>query len=107
MKKQVNIAIFLDGEGRLKQLPAPMRTKIPVLAYLASKFEAGRFYNEKEVNQIVEAWHSFHDYFILRRLLIDYRFLARTADGTKYWVLESEQEKGDSCGQEKGTEAQI
>jgi hypothetical protein len=94
-KKQVNIAVFLDGEGRIRQIPVPTRTKLPILAYLAGKFEAGRTYSEKEVNEIISRWHTFEDFFILRRLLIDYELLARTADGAKYWVIEKEDEGSD------------
>lgn len=86
MSRNRNIAVFLDNEGRIIQVPKPNRTKIPLLAYLASKFEEGRNYTEKEVNNIINAWHTFNDYFILRRLLIDYGFLRRTPNGAEYWV---------------------
>lgn len=85
-QKETNISIFLDDGGKITRIPVPNRTKIPVLAYLTSKFEEGRTYSEKEINKIIDAWHTFGDYFILRRLLIDYKFLARTLDGAKYWV---------------------
>ena len=39
--KKVNISGFLDGEGRIVQLPVPKRTRIPVLAHLGEKFEEG------------------------------------------------------------------
>jgi hypothetical protein len=87
--KGTNISVFLDGEGRIKQIPVPNRTKMPVLAYLAGKFEKERQYSEKEVNKIIDMWHTFNDYFILRRLLVDYRFLDRTPNGAKYWVIEN------------------
>lgn len=83
-----HIAVFLDGDGRIKQLPVPNRTKIPVLEYLAGKFEPGRTYTEKEVNATISAWHTFGDYFILRRLLIDYGMMERVPDGSRYWVNE-------------------
>lgn len=92
-KKKINISVFLDDAGKIKQIPAPNRTKIPVLAYLAGKFEEDRIYSEKEVNGIIDAWHTFGDYFILRRLLIDYNFLERTLDGAKYWVAKIEDKK--------------
>ncbi|GAB6181993.1 hypothetical protein JCM14036_33120 [Desulfotomaculum defluvii] len=92
-KKKINISVFLDDAGKIRQLPAPNRTKIPVLSYLASKFEKGRVYSEKEVNGIINGWHTFGDYFILRRLLVDYRFLGRTANGAKYWVIQKADEK--------------
>ncbi len=92
--KSVSIDVFLDGEGRLKQIPVPNRTRLPVLAYLAGKFEAGRFYSEKEVNEIISRWHTFSDFFILRRLLIDDKFLGRTPSGSQYWVIPAENGEG-------------
>jgi hypothetical protein len=89
-KKKVMISIFLDENGKITRLPVPNRTRIPVLRYLAGKFEEDMVYSQKEVNAIIDAWHSFGDYFILRRLLIDHRFLARTADGAKYWVIKED-----------------
>jgi len=98
-KKKVNITAFLDDSGKITQLPAPNRTKIPVLAYLVEKFEEGRIYSEKEVNEIINNWHNFRDYFILRRLLVDYKFLERTPSGEKYWAARKEDiEEGDQNG---------
>ncbi len=91
-KHEIDISIFLDDAGKITQIPVPNRTKIPVLAYLDSKFEENRIYREKEVNEIINSWHSFEDYFILRRLLIDYKFLERTPDGARYWVREKDNE---------------
>lgn len=90
---KINISAFMDDAGRIIQLPAPNRTRIPVLAHLAEKFEEGRIYREKEINGIINEWHTFGDYFILRRLLVDYGFLARTPDGARYWVNKKEDKK--------------
>ena len=95
-----NIAAFLDGEGRIKQIPVPNRTKVPVLEYLAGKFKTGRIYTEKEVNAVIDAWHTFGDYFILRRLLIDYGLMERVPDGSRYWVSEK-REEGETWTGEK------
>jgi hypothetical protein len=94
-KKKNSISIFLDDAGKIAQIPVPNKTKIPVLAYLASKFEENRVYSEKEVNKIIDAWHTFGDYFILRRLLIDYKLLERTPDGAKYWIVKKDDKKED------------
>lgn len=88
--KKINISVFLDDAGKIKQIPVPNRTKVPVLQYLAGKFEPGRDYSEKEVNRIIDAWHTFNDYFTLRRLLVDYGLLGRIPDGTRYWVADNE-----------------
>jgi hypothetical protein len=97
--KKVNISAFLDDAGKIVQLPAPNKTKIPVLAYLAEKFDRDRSYSEKEVNEVINTWHTFRDYFILRRLLIDYKFLDRTSNGAKYWLVKKEdRNEGDING---------
>ena len=96
-----SIAVFLDGDGRVKQLPVPNRTKIPVLEYLAGKFEPGRTYTEKEVNAILSAWHTFGDYYILRRLLIDHGMLERVPDGSRYWVNEQRGKEKPTWTEEK------
>lgn len=97
--KKINISAFLDDAGKIAQIPVPNRKKIPVLAYLACKFEQEQTYSEKEVNGIINNWHSFGDYFLLRRLLIDHKFLERTPDGAEYWVARHEEDKeGESDG---------
>lgn len=42
-KKKLNISAFLDDTGKITQIPVPNKTKIPVLAYLGSKFDKDRF----------------------------------------------------------------
>lgn len=76
---------FLDIDGRIKQLPAKGMIKQDVLTYLNTKFEPDREYTEKDVNEIIKIWHTFGDYFLLRRELIDNQYLCRTIDGSRYW----------------------
>ncbi len=85
-----SIAMFLDDGGRITQLPARGEAKRAVLAYLATKFSCDRDYTQKEVNAIIDNWHTFGDYFLLRRELIDYQFLYRERDGSRYWKEASE-----------------
>ena len=85
-----SIATFLDDEGRIKQLPARGEAKRAVLAYLAEKFSCDRDYTQKEVNAIISNWHTFGDYFLLRRELIDAEFLCRVRDGSRYWKERSQ-----------------
>jgi hypothetical protein len=58
-----------------------------MIEYMASQFEAGRDYTEKEVNAVLlERMHPiFKDYAIIRRALYDYGFLDRESDGSRYW----------------------
>lgn len=76
---------FIDIEGRIKIWPKKEEVKIEVLKYLATKFKYDYSYSEKEVNNIIINWHTFEDYFLLRRGLIDYKFLCRKKDGSEYW----------------------
>lgn len=81
---------FLDNEGRLKSYPSKHRLKIISLFYLASKFEPGAEYSEKEVNQILKNWHTFQDWAMLRRDLYDKRFFVRTPNGSSYRLEENQ-----------------
>jgi len=91
-----SIARFLDDEGKIKQLPSKRETKHAVLAYLAGKFSENRDYTEKEVNAVIECWHDFGDYFLLRRELIDFGFLCRTRDGSRYWKEQEAEKKSEN-----------
>ena len=75
---------FLDGEGRVTQFPARRKKQLAVLQYLAGKFAPGRVYTEREVNEVLLAWHTFRDPATLRRELYDFHFLNRTPDGRTY-----------------------
>ncbi|MFT4146843.1 MAG: DUF2087 domain-containing protein [Mobilitalea sp.] len=88
MQQTIKIKNFLDDQGRITQLSQKTNKRAATLCYLADKFEAGRNYTEKEVNTICEKWHTFGDYFILRRELVDYGLLQRELDGSRYWKPE-------------------
>ncbi|MCE5235442.1 MAG: DUF2087 domain-containing protein [Clostridiaceae bacterium] len=79
------LARFLDAEGRVKQFPAKAAPRETVLSYLAEKFELGVDYKEREVNAVLTEWHTFGDYFILRRSLVEAGYLNRLNDGSRYW----------------------
>lgn len=76
---------LLPGEdGSLRSFPAKESHKRVVLNELAGRFESGRDYSEREVNDILES--VFDDYVVLRRSLVDYGYLDREADGSRYWL---------------------
>ncbi len=77
---------FLDKDSKLKSWPSRKNRdkQFLVLEYLASKFEAGREYSEKEVNEILNSHHTFGDPAMLRRELYIAGFLDRTLDGSRY-----------------------
>lgn len=76
---------FLDSEGRIKIWPTKKDKKLEILKYLSIKFEYDKIYSEKEVNAIINTWHTFNDYFLLRRGMVECRLLSRTRNGAKYW----------------------
>jgi hypothetical protein len=71
---------FFDG-ARLKEIPVNLRKRLVVLAWLAERFEPGRRYPEREVNEILARHHP--DFAALRRELVDQRFMDR--EGGVYW----------------------
>lgn len=75
---------FLDTDGKLIAFPAKRKMKIYALFYLAEKFEAGREYSEREVNDLLLDWHTFADPATLRRELFVCQFLDRSPDGRVY-----------------------
>lgn len=79
---------YLDEKNRVKVWPSKQDRKLQILNYLSTKFDIDRFYSEKEVNEILQTWHTFNDYFLLRRGLIEARLLCRTNDGSRYWKQE-------------------
>lgn len=88
MPTEPSIATYLDESGRVVGWPSKRNRRGAqrlVLAYLASKFEHGRDYREREVNEILRAWHTFDDHALLRRELFEAGLLLREKDGSRYW----------------------
>lgn len=83
---------FLDEDGRLVQWPAKHAMRLVACAYLAEKFDCGAAYTEQDVNGIINRWHTFGDYFLVRRDLVDNGYLCRLPDGSRYWKNEDKQE---------------
>ena len=79
------IGRLLDRQRRLKAMPPAAKAKQLALEYLVEKFEAGRQYSEREVNETLQAWHTFGDHARLRRELCDAGLLRRLDDGSRYW----------------------
>lgn len=84
-KMEKGIENYLDDQGRIKQWPSKMNMKYKVLEYVLTKFADDIQYTEPQVNEILKQWHTFNDYFILRRGLIDAGYLKRHVDGSQYW----------------------
>jgi hypothetical protein len=65
---------FVSG-GRLTRIPAQKSKRLVVLDWLASRFEPGRVYPERDVNFLLGLVH--HDVAALRRYLVDEELLER------------------------------
>ncbi|MBE5804277.1 MAG: DUF2087 domain-containing protein [Clostridiales bacterium] len=84
MELNIILKNFLNESSKLTVFPAKRKMKLYALLYLAQKFEPGREYAEREINDILLDWHTFADPATLRRELYDYRFLDRSPDGKIY-----------------------
>ncbi|MBN1679594.1 MAG: metalloregulator ArsR/SmtB family transcription factor [Anaerolineae bacterium] len=73
-------------DGKLKQIPTKEKKLIVILRWLITRFEPGRRYTERDVNDIIEG--VYDDYAMLRRELVDFGFLARDSGGGGYWIPE-------------------
>lgn len=85
------LARFLDADGKLKQWPAKQAVREEACAYLAQQFQDNRDYTEPDVNAIIASAHTFGDYFLLRRAMIESGYLCRTPDGSRYWKNKKKQ----------------
>ncbi len=90
-----NVARLFDG-SRLKRIPAKRKALVSVIVELLRGFEPGRRYSEPEVNAILREAHE--DVALLRRELVDYRYLVRK--GGVYWVNEETPERDGNMAQE-------
>jgi hypothetical protein len=68
-------------DGRLRILPKKLSRRLLVLRWVADRFALATKYPEKEVNEILISLHP--DYALLRRALVDHRFMSR--DAGVYW----------------------
>ena len=75
---------FLDREDHVMAWPKKHQDKELVITYLATKFEYGKTYHEREVNEVLKQWHTFSDWPLLRRELFERGFLERNKSGTEY-----------------------
>jgi hypothetical protein len=88
MRGEWRLAMVLDAQGRIVRWPKKLVQQDAVSAYLAKKFDRGVNYTEKEVNAVLEDWHTFNDWALLRRMLWDFRYMERERDGSRYWLAE-------------------
>lgn len=70
-------------DGRITGFPVARAKRLLLLQHVATSFEPGVRYPEREVSALLRAWHD--DHAALRRFLVDEQLLARE-DGV-YWRI--------------------
>ncbi len=78
-------AMQFDTHGVLVRWPNKFSVQRLALWGLWLHFDAKRRYTEREVNDVLKAWHAFADHATLRRELINMRLLGRQSDCSEYW----------------------
>jgi hypothetical protein len=79
---------YTHQDGSLKMIPTKSKKIIAVLDYLILSFEKGIEYSEVQVNEILDRYYP--DPTTLRRYLIDNGYLGRSKNGSRYWVIDSQ-----------------
>ena len=74
-----------DTAGRLVRLPNKLSVQQMAMWWMWTQFAVRRKYTEKEVNQILNAHHTFGDQATLRRELVNMKLLGRKSDCSEYW----------------------
>lgn len=85
--REKTIATYMDENGALKQFPAKAKKKIILLGEIMKNFKRNVEYSEAEVNRVLKRIYE-EDYPTIRRALIEYGFMDRSADCKVYRVKE-------------------
>lgn len=88
---------FLDDTGRITSWPARQKVQRLAAAWLAQRFEPGREYSEREVNDALCDGHTFADWALLRRSMFDWKLFDRESDGTRYRLRPAPPESSDAA----------
>ena len=83
-EKDQTIKNYMTEEGALKNFPAKEKKKIIILEEIMKNFSKGKVYSEKDINKTLK--RIYDDNATIRRYLIEYGFLDRSKDCSKYWV---------------------
>lgn len=76
-----------DARGVLERWPYKHSVQRLALWVLWTHFEARRAYTERQVNELLNAWHAYGDHATLRRELVGMKLLARKSDCSEYRKL--------------------
>jgi hypothetical protein len=82
-EKMKLVSSYIQADGSLKMIPSQTKKIKIILEYIIDAFEFDTSYSEVEVNEILKKFNP--DTAILRRYLVDYKYLDREKDGSRYW----------------------
>ncbi|MDQ0463638.1 hypothetical protein QO010_001409 [Caulobacter ginsengisoli] len=82
------VARHFDSEGRLLRWPSRDSHVRLALWALWARLEAGAVHTEREISAVLKTLHVFGDHALLRRALVDYGLVTRTADCRDYRRIE-------------------
>jgi hypothetical protein len=80
----------------LSDFPSKRRDQLVLLKSIAISFDPQKVYTEVAINDNIKLWLAKvdcfpnWDYLMLRRRLIDNKFLTRNPDGSGYWLCSSD-----------------
>lgn len=83
-EEQEQIIAKYFSEGRLTKFPQKEKQRLVVLREISNHLQTDCESTEQELNQILKGFYG--DYALIRRYLIDYGFLDRKQDGSRYWL---------------------
>jgi hypothetical protein len=72
------------SEGVLTKFPPKEKQRLVILREISNHLTLDHKYEEQELNQLLKGFYD--DYALIRRYLIEYGFLDRKTDGSKYWL---------------------
>ncbi|MXQ55043.1 DUF2087 domain-containing protein [Shimazuella alba] len=76
---------FPEGTTKpLTKFPSKEKQRLVVLREIAQQINEQKIYKEQELNQTLKGFYD--DYVLIRRYLVEYGFLDRKPDGSRYWV---------------------
>jgi len=78
-----------DEQERVTEWPSKRnkgKFQLLVLQYLASKLAPRSDPHRKEVNALLNQYHTFNDPALLRREMVERRLIERLRDGSAYWA---------------------
>ena len=78
---------LINEFDKIVRWPKKPSDKEVVINYLSTKFDYGKKYTEREVNEIIDKYHLFEDISLLRRELVSRKKLSRLDDGSEYWRM--------------------